>query len=138
MGMIAGALWLASLFTTVSHDMKGWFVLKYGWIAPLAGLMASHDSPFAEFGCFAWYANIPLIIFVIILLSGRRVDFWISTIILCLALTGLAPIPFKDVEIDGHVTWEYLRGPAVWLWLSSFAVVWAVALYAKKDSGVSQ
>jgi hypothetical protein len=132
MGIVSITFWIASIFYTSHEDPVplGLFILKMGWIAPLAGF-STPQYPWGIVGCFAWYANILFIILVVVLLFGKYPNIWFASLSLGLAATGVLPIPFTDFE-RGGVHWESLIATVTaWLWLSSFAIIWATALYAK-------
>lgn len=87
---------------------KGWQLAAFGWIGPI-GL------------CFAWFANIPLVVCVLKMLRGRPPGRRVSMVAACLALSVLLPHLILSFADGWHT--GYLRGPAVWLWLSCFGIV---------------
>jgi hypothetical protein len=107
-----------TLGASVEMD-DGWALAAFGWAGPL-GL------------CFAWFANIPLVACVFKMLRGIPPRRRVSMVSTCLALSVLLP-HFIPSFVDG---WHagYLRGPAVWLWLSCFGIL----LFASKAPPVSR
>ncbi len=88
--------------------VPGWRLAILGWLGPL------------EF-CFAWFANLPLIICVVKMLRGKSPKQLTAAITACLALSVLLPQRIWQ-PADGWHT-GHLYGAAVWLWLATFAVV---------------
>ena len=103
---------------------RGTIILAVGWMGPL-GLS------------FAWYANLPLAWCMSRMARGRSPGWILPQIAGALAASSLLPFRIYS-EVDGW-HWGWLRGPAVWLWLSSFAVTFAAAVYSRWNEGsVSQ
>jgi hypothetical protein len=114
------SLWVAALFATAQdvtlHKptdsvaiVHGYFLAKIGWLGPLEV-------------CFAWYANLPFFYCEFKLACAQSPGLgwaWFAT---GLALSVFLPQTIFDFEL-GKVYAHYWRGPAVWLWFASFAVV---------------
>ena len=124
-GLRAASLWIGSLSADywdypLNRDIpsagRGWGLLKYGWLGPM-GLSV------------AWYGNIPFLICIATLLCGRVPRFDVATVSLGIAASGLLPI--SGLHIFQGPTWSLIRGPAVWLWLASFVIVWLPAAYTR-------
>jgi hypothetical protein len=88
--------------------VPGWRLASLGWLGPLEL-------------CFAWFANIPLIICVVKMLRGSSPKQLTAVITSCLALSVLLPQLIWQ-PADGWHT-GHLYGAAVWLWLAAFGVV---------------
>ena len=132
LGLLAAALWVGSLFADmgiyplgngVSHEDSGWVLLRWGWIGPLVLSVA-------------WYGNIPLLICIAMLLGSRRPGLGLATVSLGIAASGLLPMYTYDM-VPGS-TWSLVRGPAVWLWLASFVIVWLPAAHSRWVTGAGQ
>jgi hypothetical protein len=129
--LIAALFWIVSLsvdvqiydFRDAAYDSrtKGLILLIFGWLFGPLGLTV------------AWYANLPLLVCIGLMLFGRVPSFLTASVSLVLALTALFPMYFWDPRWGGGLS--FVRGPAIWLWLASFVTVWlAVALLAWPNS----
>ena len=125
LGVLATALWVGSLFADMgiyplAHDVphvdSGWVLLRYGWLGPFVLSIG-------------WYGNFPLLICIVTLLRGRVPSFALATASLAIAASSLLPIVGLDPRWD--VPLSLIRGPAVWLWLASFVIVWLPAAYTR-------
>ena len=132
LGLLAAALWVGSLFADmgiyplgngVSHEDSGWVLLRWGWIGPLVLSVA-------------WFGNILLLICIVMLLCGRIPNFVLATVSLGIAASGLLPIVGLDPRWD--VPLSLVRGPAVWLWLASFVIVWLPAAHSRWVTGAGE
>jgi hypothetical protein len=92
-----------------TEAMHGYRLAIWGWLGPL-GLSV------------AWYAQIPFFYCVWNLFHGRA-RWRASMVALGLAATALLPHTIYS-EVDG---WHraYFIGPAIWVWLSAFAIAMA-------------
>ena len=126
---IVATLWIAAMVTpdlaTCTYGeprfAPGYEALITGWAGPL--MMFWHPS----FGMFAWYANVLLVICMAHMLRGRPPALSHALPGLMLALTALAPLYFySDARGEDALC---ARGPGFWLWISSFAVTAAVAVW---------
>lgn len=114
MALFVGALFAPLSETGPAGPEPGYELAAFGFLGPFEL-------------CFAWYANIPLLLCAIRMARGlppKRSVAWVGAIV---ALTALAPHFIFDFEVDGK--W-HIDGPAIWLWLGSFAVTIAAALLA--------
>jgi hypothetical protein len=117
---ISIALWTAALFERVDvyygHGRDeynyGWWMLALGWLG-IFGLN------------FAWFANFLVFMFWYKFFCGRVPGMRATLITSLLALSALGPYFLLDLEYDGRFHPELFRGPAVWIWLLSFAPVLA-------------
>jgi hypothetical protein len=91
----------------------GWRFASLGWLGPLEL-------------CFAWFANFPLIFFVIQLLRGKSPGQFVAVITACLAFSVLLPQRILQ-PADGWHTGHFY-GPAIWLWLSCFVVIVLISI----------
>ena len=126
---IVATLWITAMVTpdlaTCAYGepqfAPGYETLITGWAGPL--MMFWHPS----FGMFAWYANVLLMICMVQMLRGRPPALQWALPGLMLALTALAPLYFySDVRGEDALC---ARGPGFWLWISSFAVAAAAAIW---------
>jgi hypothetical protein len=120
---ISMALWVVSLFARVDSYRAysppgynyGWWMLVMGWLGP--------------FGFnFAWFGNFLLFMFWYKFFVGRTLGMPATLITLVLILSALCPFFIFDFVYDGRFHPEFFRGPAVWLWLLSFAPVLAITV----------
>jgi hypothetical protein len=122
--LIAAGLWLSALFSRFQlhflisrypggpswEPEAGWWLLAAGWL-------------FGPFGLsIAWYANIPFAVCIFRMARGLYPGMQVAIVGFVLALTGLLPFFFLDIDIRGY-TPVIVRGSTVWLWLSAFLVV---------------
>ena len=120
-GLIVICLFTAALFLpahqstsagSILHQsddvVPGWRLASLGWLGPLEL-------------CFAWFANLPLIICVVKMLRGKSPKPPTAVITACLALSVLLPQRIWQ-PADGWHTGHF-HGPAIWLWLSCFTVI---------------
>jgi hypothetical protein len=121
-GIIAVACWITAL--TMPYDLSyttfhrvdhgpGWWLFAAGWIAPVGY-------------CFAWYANVFFAIAVVRLITGTYPGYYLTTVGLLIALTALFPCAHFDWAYSSK-TLTFFRGPAIWIWLCGFAVIWLAA-----------
>jgi len=132
-GWFAFGLWCASLVAPATeiaihpndagiyetHQNVGYIYLICGWLG------------IAIFSSFAWIANLTFLASLLIMVWRRMPNLWLTSISFTIALTGLLPIssllsPDLDYSQKGN---GVIRGPAVCLWLASFAVLWAMTVY---------
>jgi hypothetical protein len=125
LGVLAAALWVGSLFADVGvypltddvpHEDSGWVLLQWGWIGPFVLSVA-------------WYGNILFVICIVMLLRGRVPNFALATASLGLAASSLLPIMGIDERLG--VPLSLVRGPALWLWLTSFVIAWLPAAHSR-------
>ena len=125
LGLLAAVIWIGSLFAgmgiypladDVPHVDSGWVLLRYGWLGPFVLSVG-------------WYSNFPLLICIVILLRGRAPSFALATVSLGIAASSLLPIVGLDPRWG--VPWSLVRGPAVWLWLTSFVIAWLPAAHSR-------
>jgi hypothetical protein len=122
--------WVAALFSTTRSTVygllgsdrdtagTGWVLAAWGWLGPVMGIVA-------------WYAN-PLLAWMLVRLArGRSPGTRLSAIGLALALTSLLPSCYWDVEVEGKLHLQTITGPAIWLWISSFVICFAIARAVK-------
>lgn len=115
-GLFAAALFLPGYQTTSagaiirqSDDIvPGWRLASLGWLGPLEL-------------CFAWFANVPLIVMVVQMLRGKYPEQPISLITACLAFSVLLPQRIFQPADGWHA--GHFHGPAIWVWLSCFGVI---------------
>ena len=100
-----------------TETVSGYRLLEFGWAGPLQANIA-------------WYANLPLALCIIQMLRGSPPGFNISRITASVVTTAL--LPFAGYSIFGGWYPGYTRGPAEWLWLACFGVLFATALYARR------
>lgn len=81
----------------------------YGWLGPLTGSVA-------------WYANIILAIILVRWAHGHPAGRAMGRTAFILALTAFLPSCVYDVEQDGKLHAHPVYGPAVILWVLSFAI----------------
>ena len=126
---IVATLWIAAMVTpdlaTCAYGRPqfalGYEALIKGWAGPL--MMFWHPS----FGMFAWYANVPLAICMVQMLRGDPPTLQWALPGLALALTAFAPLYFySDARGEDALC---ARGPGFWLWICSFAVTAAAAVW---------
>jgi hypothetical protein len=127
LGLVALLLWFAALFAPMRLELAGpfynvdfqpflgWRLASYGWLGPL-GLAPG------------WYANIPLAISLIQCLRGRPPGRRLAWVGLAVAATALAPFWYFGFA-GSFRSWYVVRGPALWLWLSAFVLVWLPAIW---------
>ena len=97
--------------------LTGLNLLAFGWLGPMQA-------------SFAWYANLPLVFCLVQMLRAQPPSFGLTSFTALLAATSL--LPFANLSaLDG---WHMglVRGPAVWLWLASFCMLFGTALYARR------
>ena len=133
LGLLSAGLWTASLFADLGFyplfhasaysPGTGWTLLIWGWLGP-TGLSV------------AWYGNIPLLICIAMLLCSRTPSFRLATVSLGIAASGLLPVYTYDM-VPGS-PWTLVRGPAVWLWLASFVIVWSPAAHSRWVTGAGE
>jgi len=124
-GLIVICLFTAALFLpghqstsagSILHQsddvVTGWRLASLGWLGPLEL-------------CFAWFANLPLIICVVKILRGKSPRPPTAVITACLGLSVLLPQRIWQ-PADGWHT-GHLYGTAVWPWLAGFGVVYSCA-----------
>lgn len=117
MALFVGALFAPVLETDSAVPEHGYLFAAFGFLGPF------------EF-CFAWYANIPLLLCAMRMARGLQPKRSVAWVGAALALTALAPHFIFDFEVDAKWHIDYFYGPAIWLWLGSFAVTVAAALLA--------
>ncbi len=131
-GITSLLLWVTSLFAH-NNDMSGWEILKSGWLLPLLSIPAALTNSLALISCFAWYANFFFFGCIAYLIRGNHPAFKTTSIGLILALSALAPVyTISEADMRSGPA-EYIRGPAIWLWLSSFAIIGAVTIIELGD-----
>ena len=128
-GLLAALFWTLSLsadlhldgvYRQLGHDdesIKGWYLLLVGWFFGPLGLS------------IAWYANILLLICIGTMFFGQVPNFWVASVAFGIAVSGLFPIYILSM-VSGY-TLALVRGPAVWLWLASFLIVWIPAAFLR-------
>ena len=99
--------------------IPGWRLALLGWIGPLEC-------------CFAWFANIPLAFCAFKLTQGKLPGRFTAVLTACLALSALLPQLIFQPADGWHV--GYVRGPAVWLWLLSIAVILAGPILVSRSA----
>jgi len=115
LALLALALWISSLTqvglvidhgTSSPEHRFGYMILGTGWLG------------FGIF-CAAWYANIPFLLGVLVLLLKQRWPWWLSAITILLALDT-----FRLTEIPGGGRADvYAYGIGVFLWLNALLVL---------------
>jgi hypothetical protein len=125
-GLFAASLFLpghqrtsaGSILGQADDVVPGWRLASLGWLGPLEL-------------CFAWFANLPLIVCVVRMLRGKSPNRPVAIATACLALSVLLPQRIWQ-PADGWHTGHF-HGAAIWLWLSCFGVVLLASI--KKPEG---
>lgn len=134
-GALIFGLWLTSLIsplteTSISPNAVGVFAVRktYGFEYLICGWLGV-----LLVSSFAWIANLTLALCMISLMKCRSPYLWLATLSLGLALTALLPIrSLMSLDLDGSLTgYGTVRGPAVFLWLTSFCVLWITTVCDK-------
>jgi hypothetical protein len=99
--------------------VHGYFWAAIGWLGPLQLR-------------FAWFANIPLAACAMKMAGGYAPRRRWALCAAGLSLTVFLPGIILDVGRGGHF-FAYARGPAVWLWLSTFAVTLVAAFIRPEE-----
>jgi hypothetical protein len=133
LAFVAAVLWTAALFApfydvafydrdtaTVAFVFgtrlkTGWWLALWGWLGPFV---------FAP----GWFANIPLAKCLARMLTGREPRRQTASAALIIAATALLPHGLYDFTM-GNFLWSTFQGPAIWIWLGAFAVVWITSIY---------
>jgi hypothetical protein len=127
--LVASLLWCTALFEPIRAVRVSagapWFIpldslrlALFGWLGPIFFLAPG------------WYANIPFAISLYRCFGGRVPGRRPAVIGLLFAATAL--IPFMVYDFWWGLEWYVLRGPAVWLWLGAYALVWIPAILADR------
>jgi hypothetical protein len=121
-GAVAAALWIGSLFLPALATCPGANEQWYdGYYLLLFGMFG------VSFGILGWYANIPFIAAVAMLLRGTVPNIFLSGVALVLALSTFNHLRLAPDE--GHMDPVCARGPGFWMWLCAVVIVFSVSAW---------